>query len=58
METPEIKHEFYVSTTMGTTWYGRIDQMRDDYKYYNVDTFLTEEEAINESSRRKEAEND
>ena len=42
----------YVSTTLGTTWMGEIESMREDYRYYNL-FYGTEEECLEELECRR-----
>lgn len=50
-----MAEEWYITTTHGTTWFGKVSEMRDDYKY--CDLFIgSEEQVLAERHKRYEEE--
>lgn len=46
--------KFYSTDKFGTAWWGKVEDMREDYQYEDVKYFDSEDEAIGDVKKREE----
>ena len=55
VSTTEQGKNYYVASKYGVTWYGKIEEMRDDYSYpHDTEYFESEKEAIDRANEIEE----